>query len=91
MVPEFEGVAFSMKVGQVSEIVRSPFGLHLIKVEQRKNEVIKSLEDVRVEITEILADSRAKKLLDEELVKLIELAGESFFEEAQRLNKEVKK
>ncbi len=91
MVPEFEDVAFALEAGQVSEIARSPFGLHLIKVEQRKNEVIKSLEDVRGEITEILADSRAKKLLDEELDKLIELAGESFLEEAQRLNKEVKK
>ena len=35
MVPEFENVAFAMETGQVSEVVRSPFGLHLIKVEQR--------------------------------------------------------
>ena len=80
-----------METGQVSEIVRSPFGLHLIKVEQRKQEVTKSLDEVRDEITEILAESRAQKLLDEELEKLLELAGESFAEEAQRLSKEVKK
>ena len=91
MVPEFENAAFAMETGQVSEIVRSPFGLHLIKVEQRKQEVTKSLDEVRDEITEILAESRAQKLLDEELEKLLELAGESFAEEAQRLSKEVKK
>ena len=91
MVPEFENAAFAMETGQVSEIVRSPFGLHLIKVEQRKKEITKSLDEVRDEITEILAESRAQKLLDEELEKLLELAGESFAEEAQRLSKEVKK
>ena len=91
MVPEFENAAFAMETGQVSEIVRTSFGLHLIKVEQRKQEVTKSLDEVRDEITEILAESRAQKLLDEELEKLLELAGESFAEEAQRLSKEVKK
>jgi peptidyl-prolyl cis-trans isomerase D len=91
MVPEFENSAFAMETGQVSEIVGSPFGLHLIKVEQRKQEVTKSLDEVRDEITEILAESRAQKLIDEELEKLLELAGESFAEEAQRLSKEVKK
>jgi len=91
MVPEFNNVAFAMETGQVSEIVRTPFGLHLIKVEQRKQEITKSLDEVRDEITEILAESRVQKLLDEELERLLELAGESFAEEAQRLSKEGKK
>ncbi len=36
MVPQFEEVAFGMAPGQVSGIVRSQFGLHLIKVEDRR-------------------------------------------------------
>ena len=91
MVPEFEIAAFAIETGQVSEIVKSPFGLHLIKIEQRKEEITKSLDEVRDEITEILAESRAQKLLDEVLEKLQELAGESFAGEAQRLSKEAKK
>jgi len=35
MVPAFEEAAFAMEPGQVSEPVESPFGLHVIKVEER--------------------------------------------------------
>jgi len=89
MVPAFESAAFALEAGQVSEIVQSPFGLHLIKVEERKNEITKSLDEAREEITLILAESRAQKRLEEELDRLAGLAGEAFTEEAQKLNREV--
>jgi len=91
MVPAFESAAFALEVGQVSEIVQSPFGLHLIKVEERKDEITKSLDDSREEITLILAKSRAEKRLEEELDRLAGLAGEVFTEEAQKLNREIVK
>jgi peptidyl-prolyl cis-trans isomerase D len=42
MVPEFEQAAFALPVGEISQPVLSPFGYHLIQVEERIDDEVKA-------------------------------------------------
>jgi peptidyl-prolyl cis-trans isomerase D len=62
MVPEFSDAAFKMKPGDISDLVRSPFGFHIIKVEEVRPEQITALETVRGEIELTLKKDKARNL-----------------------------
>ncbi len=54
MVPEFEKVAFELEVGKLSEPVKTQFGYHLIKVVDKKEAGVKSLEEAKSQISQLV-------------------------------------
>src|SRR5499427_7194088 len=46
-VPEFEKSAFSMAPGQISDLVKTQYGFHIIKVLERQNAHTKPFEEVK--------------------------------------------
>jgi peptidyl-prolyl cis-trans isomerase D len=55
MVPEFEKVAFTLEPGQVSDLVKSQFGFHIIKVIDKRPGATRPLDEVRSQIQDQLA------------------------------------
>ena len=50
MVPEFSKVAFELKPGQISDPVKSQFGWHIIKVEEKRNRKPPEFDQVKSQI-----------------------------------------
>jgi peptidyl-prolyl cis-trans isomerase D len=65
MVPEFETAAFAMQPGQISDLVKSQFGFHIIKVTDRKPAVTRSLDEVKAQIQDQLAAQKSDQQIND--------------------------
>ncbi|OGW18385.1 MAG: hypothetical protein A3K09_08040, partial [Nitrospinae bacterium RIFCSPLOWO2_12_FULL_47_7] len=72
VLPAFSERAFSLKVGEVSEIFKTNFGYHLLKVTEKQPETHSTLEEAKDKIREILKREKLSKQIEaysEELKK----------------------
>ena len=70
MVPEFADAAFKTEPGQISEIVKSQFGYHIIKVEDRRAKAPPAFDQVKDQISKYMV----QKAQEDEVTKLRAIA-----------------
>lgn len=70
MVAAFSDAAFALKKGQISNIVRTPFGLDIIKLTGDQPRKVKPLEAVKPEIVAKLRTERAQRRLGQDVQRL---------------------
>lgn len=93
MVPEFEEAAFGLGVGELSDIVKTTYGFHIIKVEDKKEAYTKSLEEVSSSIEEELKKQASKRMAEqkgEEIATALKDSKSPIEEYAKENNIEVK-
>jgi parvulin-like peptidyl-prolyl isomerase len=72
-VKEFKDACIALKPGEISEPIKTQFGYHIIKMEEKKQ--AKPLDEVKIEIAKELAkESKTKELAKADAEKYVELA-----------------
>lgn len=88
MVKPFSEKAFSMEPGEISEPVRTRFGWHIIKVEDRREASVKPLKKVKSKIDDQLARQKARSLAYDEAISIYDISfeGEDLVKNAEEFD-----
>ena len=73
-VPEFEKTAFSLPKGQLSGLVQSSYGYHIIRIDDKQQAHVKPLAEVKDQIEPVLKQQKAQRAGDNEANSLLNQA-----------------
>jgi peptidyl-prolyl cis-trans isomerase D len=81
-VPEFEKAAFSLGKGQTSDLVKSSYGFHIIRVEDKHDAHLKTLAEVKSEIEEKVKQQKTARATEVAANALLSQARTDGFDKA---------
>jgi peptidyl-prolyl cis-trans isomerase D len=81
-VPEFEKAAFSLGKGQTSDLVKSSYGFHIIRVEDKQEAHLKTLAEVKSEIEEKVKQQKTARATETAANALLSQARTDGFDKA---------
>ena len=74
MVPAFETAAFALRPGEISDMVETPFGVHILRLEERKEARLLPLEEIREPLRDHVRQEKQDVAVQQETVRLREQA-----------------
>jgi peptidyl-prolyl cis-trans isomerase D len=75
MVPEFDNAVFAMTPGETSDLVKSSYGYHIIRLASKTEETVPSLSTLRERIRPILVSQKVQTLAGEKAQAITALLG----------------
>ena len=76
-VPEFQQVAFNLPKGSISDLVKTQYGFHIIKVLDKQTAHTKTFEEVRSSILPILLDQKVNDEADNIASQMADIVRQS--------------
>jgi len=86
MVPEFEKAVYRLKEGEISDVVETKYGYHIIKVEKIQKGRTLPFKEVEIKVKNILVRGKQKSAFNNWMTELRESAfiEKSLFEESKK-------